>query len=135
MVLQPKPFPLAALAAMPPLLLAGAGILAPVDAQAASSKYCSPTGDFCHGWTRRDGPVRLFLTTFSFRGKVRVCVTAPDATSSCRRFTLRRDKYDIYTIDPRWRGNFPDAGTGTYQATFSHGGARLGRAVSLFIRT
>lgn len=134
MTLLPKSRSPITLVVVPAVLLASGTVTAPAPARAASSKYCSPTGDYCQGWTRKGGPVRLFLDTFSFRGRVRVCVTAPDTTVTCKRFTLRRGRHDIYSIQPRWRGSFPNAGTGTYRASFSYQGYRLGRTVSLFIR-
>ena len=105
-----------------PLALAAA---VPPAAEAASS-YCSPTGDYCHSATERDGAVRLAFTTFSFRGRLRVCVTGPAGEKSCKRFRLRERASGTFSFSVRWSRHFPDQGAGTYRVAFRRGGTRLG---------
>lgn len=97
-----------------PLLLLAAF---PAAAHAASS-HCSPTGDYCYSAKKRDGAVRLALATFSFRGSVDVCVTAPDASRTCKAFRLRESR-GLFAIDARWSAHFPRKGAGTYRVTFA----------------
>ena len=92
-------------------------LVLPASANAASS-FCSPTGDFCYSAKKRDGVVRLGLGTFSFRGTVDVCVTAPDKTRSCKPFRLL-ERRGFYEIDARWSAHFPRKGPGTYRVTFA----------------
>ena len=89
----------------------------PASAHAASS-YCSPSGDFCYSAKKRDGVVRLALGTFSFRGTVDVCVTAPDEAHSCKGFRLR-ERRGLLEVDARWSAHFPRKGPGTYRVTFA----------------
>lgn len=102
----------------------------------AASKYCGESGDVCFGWTKRGGPVRLTLDTFSFTGKVKVCVTGPStAKATCRNFRLQTRPNGIYGFSAKWRSHFPNQGTGTYVARFSYQGTQIGPAVDLFLRT
>ena len=103
-----------------------AAALAP--APAAASSYCSPTGDYCHSAGERDGVVRITLDTFSFRGRVRVCVTGPEDRTTCRRFRLRAGKHGVYGFSVRWSTHFPDQGAGTYRVRFRYAGTSLGPA-------
>ncbi len=103
-------------------LLAAAAVgvaLAPGTATAASG-YCSPTGDYCYSTPLRGGAVQLVLGTFSFRGRVRVCVRSPaGGPRDCRTFRLRRADHGIYEIDVRWSAHFPRRGPGTYRVGFA----------------
>lgn len=113
--------------------LAVAGAAGPSPAAAASG-YCSPTGDYCYSAPVRKGAVRLVFSTFSFRGRMRVCVRPPaGGTPDCRTFRLRRGSHGIFLIDARWSAHFPRRGPGTYRATFAPldaGGAALGPGVT-----
>jgi hypothetical protein len=104
------------------LLLLALGVLVPAGAQAASG-YCSPTGDYCYSATKRQGVVRLTLGTFSFRGGVEICVTAPDRSRSCKTFTLRTRPRGVHEVDARWSAHFPRKGAGTYRVTFAVAGS------------
>ena len=107
------------------LAVTAAAAVAPASAGAASS-YGSPTGDYCHSAQKRGGVVRLALETFSFRGRVRVCVTAPGGETSCKRFRLREREAGTYGFRVRWSRHFPDEGAGTYRVAFRYGGSRVG---------
>ncbi len=135
-----RPRPEVALAAMPLrravcTVLAAASVLiasggAATAPAAAASSYCSPTGDYCYSATLRGGAVRLGLSTFSFRGRLRVCVTPPAGGSrDCRTFRLRRTSDGIFQVDVKWSAHFPRHGPGTYRVSFAPattGGAKLG---------
>lgn len=99
-------------------------------AAAASSSYCSETGDYCYRAAKVRGSWRISLSTFSFQGRVRTCVTAPDATRTCRRFRVREGKYGIYSFDVRWSKHFPNRGRGRYRVAFFVQGNRIGPGVS-----
>jgi hypothetical protein len=57
--------------------LAASGALALVASANAGTSYCSPTGDYCTSVARLQGLRYLRLSTFSFRGLVRICVKSP----------------------------------------------------------
>lgn len=111
-------------------LLAAACALAAAPAADARSSYCSPTGDYCYGVQQRDGVWRISLHTFSFRGRVRTCVTAPDGSRACRRFRVREQRGGIYGFRVRWSRWFPNRGLGRYRVTFAVGGSKIGPGVS-----
>ena len=105
----------------------------PVASASAASAYCSPSGDYCYAAKKRSGVVRLSLDTFSFRGRVRVCVETPDSDVDCRRFRLRSRGDGLYGFSVRWSRHFPTAGRGRYDVDFYKFGSRLGSGVSFRI--
>jgi len=115
------------------LLLAvviGAAVLAP--AAAAKVSYCSPTGDYCTSVAKVRG-VRFFrVTSFAFRGQVKICVRDPKATRACHSFR-RADSGPAYGLSIRWRRYYPDRGAGTYRVSFFLGATRLGPVLA-FVR-
>jgi hypothetical protein len=117
----------AGLAGAAVLIASGGAAAAPA---ATASGYCSPTGDYCYSARVRNGAVRLVLGTFSFRGRVRVCVTPPGGgTPDCKAFRLGGTGNGIYEVDVKWSAHFPRRGPGTYRVTFAPaatGGAKLG---------
>ena len=112
-----------------PLVLA-IGVLASADAAAARDAYCTPTGDFCTSLTKIHGVRTIRLTTFSFRGYVRVCITHRQRTD-CRRFRLARlpDTPSLYEFKVQWRRHFPYRGPGRYFVRFSQSGFPIGRTL------
>jgi uncharacterized repeat protein (TIGR01451 family) len=104
---------------------------APPAPPAALSRWCSPSGDVCYGRVRGGGPIRLGLTLAAryFR-YYRLCVTAPDATTSCKRFRLHRARRDTWGSTVRWHSRFPDRGRGTYRAAWSSRSGPLGPAIA-----
>lgn len=114
-----------------PLLALTGALLALTAGPAMANGYCSPTGDYCMSAAKKKGAVRISLATFSFRGRVRVCVTAPDGAKACKRFELelRRPDADVYSFDVRWDRYFPDGGAGRYRVRFSQQGNRIGRVL------
>jgi hypothetical protein len=113
----------------------GACLLALLPATAGArprweSSYCSPTGDYCDGvYVERTRHFRF--TTFSLRGRMRVCVRAPSRKVDCRRFRLRYIGHALYEVDVRWRKHFPYRGRGRYTVRFSQG---MFRAPALHFR-
>lgn len=93
-------------------------VLPPAGAQAVPA-HCSFSGDSGFFAQRRGGVVRLGFRTFSYRGALTVCVTAPDSTRRCKLFRLRADRNDLYEIYARWSAHFPDRGAGRYRVSFA----------------
>ena len=109
-----------------------AGVLA--GSAGAANGYCSPTGDYCTSTTRRDGAVFLQLRTFSFRGRIRICVTDPRGRRVCRRFLLRARPQGVYEVKVRWHRHYPNGGPGRYRVVFLIGGTRLGPVLDFRLR-
>lgn len=106
------------------------GLVAP--GAGAVSSYCGESGDVCTSVPKRKGVQRLVLGTFSFQGKVKICVTPPKGSRTCKSFTLRTTTAGIYEVDVRWSQYFPNRGSGTYRTTFTPSvtGTRYGPALT-----
>jgi hypothetical protein len=91
---------------------------------AAATRFCSPSGDYCTSVQRRSGAVYLRIGTFSFRGRVRICVR--HQTRICRSYPLRRSRHGLYEAKVRWYGSYPNQGPGAYRVEFFLGSTRLG---------
>ena len=112
------------------LAVVGVGAAAASDAQAARG-YCSPSGDYCYAVKKREDVWPITFGTFSFRGRVKTCVTGPAEIEVCRRFRLRLDRErSIYRFAVRWSRHFPNEGAGRYRVRFFWQGSRLGPGVS-----
>jgi hypothetical protein len=96
----------------------------------AASTYCSTSGDLCYAARRERGVVRLRFDTFSFTGRVRVCVTPPRGARACRSFRLVRHGMGVRGMNARWSAHFPNQGAGRYRVRFFAGGSALGPSVS-----
>jgi cbb3-type cytochrome oxidase cytochrome c subunit len=105
--------------------------LAVVPPAAARTSYCSPSGDYCTSAQRRSGAVYLRISTFSFRGRVRICVR--HQTRVCHSYRLRAATHGLYEAKVRWYGNYPNQGTGTYRVAFFLGTTRLGPILAFAI--
>jgi hypothetical protein len=92
---------------------------------AARTTYCSPSGDFCTSAARIKGIRYLRLSTFSFTGRVRICVRDPASARVCHSFRLRRAG-PLYQVKLVWKRHYPNRGAGLYHVTFFLGSARLG---------
>ena len=79
----------------------------------ARSTYCAPSGDYCEGAVGVQGRIVLRFSTFSLRGRLKVCVTK--RTRACRRARLRPIGNDLYRARIGWRSRFPHQGHGTYR--------------------
>jgi hypothetical protein len=119
-------------AALAVVVVVAAGMLAA--SASASSRYCSPTGDFCTSTQRVSGAVYLRLSTFSFGGPVKVCVTEPGGIRQCRTFRLRR-RGSVWQLSLRWATYFSPAGPGRYRVAFFLGRTRLGPVLDFRKRT
>jgi hypothetical protein len=109
------------------------GALALAPSAVAADRYCSPSGDFCTSTQRVTGAVYLRLSTFSFSGPVKVCVTDPNGNRQCRTFRLRR-RGSVWQLSLRWRSNFTPGGPGRYRAAFFLGRTRLGPVLDFRLR-
>lgn len=101
------------------------GLLVWVAPAAARTTYCSPSGDFCTSVARLHGIRYLRISTFSFRGRVRICVKDPTAARVCHSFRLRKAG-QLYQVKLIWKRHYPNRGAGAYRVTFFLGSARLG---------
>jgi hypothetical protein len=112
------------------LLVAAVALAALVVAAPAGAKvsYCSPTGDYCTSVAKLKGVRYLRLGTFSFTGRVKICVKDPSATRVCHSFKLRKAG-PLYQAKVLWKRNYPDRGRGTYRVTFFYGTTKLGPAL------
>jgi hypothetical protein len=111
------------------IALAVLGALATAAPAAAKTTYCSPTGDYCTSVAKVKG-VRYFrLTTFSFSGRVRICVKDPTGARRCHGFRLENGG-QMYSLNVLWKRHFPNRGRGTYRVSFFLGTTRLGPVLS-----
>lgn len=105
-----------------PLLI----LLAALSATTATAgSYCTPSGDYCTSAAKRGGKVLLQLSTFSFKGKYKLCVTGPTAAESCKSFKLSKSG-SLYKSSIQWSKHFPDQGAGTYYVIWKLGSTQLG---------
>jgi hypothetical protein len=107
--------------------LAGA-LLLPASA-AARTSYCSPSGDYCTSVARLKGIRYLRISTFSFTGRVKICVRDPSGARVCHSFRLRRAG-PLYQVKLIWKRHYPNRGAGLYHVTFFSGSTRLGPVLS-----
>ena len=100
---------------------------APRPPRALPARWCSPSGDVCFGRLRGKGPVRLGLTLAAryFR-HYSLCVTTPDATTSCKRFRVRRAGRGTWGSVVKFATRFPNGGKGLYTAAWSTRSGPLG---------
>ena len=111
------------------------GALAVAPAADARDRFCSPTGDYCTSTARIKGAVFLRVGTFSFRGRVRICVTDPRARRTCRSWPLRETRAGgFWEAKVRWFRNYPTGGPGVYRVRFLLGTTRLGPDLDLRVR-
>lgn len=101
-----------------PLLL-GLGVLALPPGASAASAACSRSGDSCYSAERAEGTLRLKFATFSYRGKVKICLRSPRGNRECKTFRLRTpDRFGIREINAKASAHFDFDGKGTYRAYF-----------------
>lgn len=106
---------------------AGPG-LSPAEARPIVS-YCSPTGDFCQGVFLGKRGWRADISTFSFRGKYRLCLRSSAYGRQCRTFRLRHSAHDIYRGSVRLARQFRFGARTRYSVTWYLGGYRVGRTL------
>lgn len=113
------------------LLVVAAALAALVVAAPAGAKesYCSPTGDYCTSAAKVKGVRYLKIATFSFTGRVKICVKDPTAARVCHSFKLLKAG-PLYQAKVLWKRNYPNRGPGTYRVTFFYGTTKLGPALS-----
>ena len=119
---------------LPIILIVGLTACALATSANAASSYCSPTGDYCTSATRQGGAVFLQLRTFSFQGKIRICVTDPKKRRVCRRFLPQMRAGGVFEVKIRWHRNFPNGGKGIYRVRFFLGQTALGPTLTFRLR-
>jgi hypothetical protein len=116
------------LAAVLTTLIGAAGPAPPAQARQA---YCSPTGDYCTFAVLDEGRRTLGVRTFSFRGRVSICVDPPRGRVTCVRKPLRRDGLGVWEASAVWSRSFPNRGRGVYRVRiYSPFDTRLGPLLS-----
>lgn len=93
------------------------------------NSFCSESGDYCQFATKnRQGIRYIEFRSFVHRGKVNVCVRAPDKTRSCVRDRFSDGNDDgVFVSELRWSTNFPNKGSGRYTVRWRQNGARTGK--------
>jgi hypothetical protein len=109
------------------LLVATLGALVLTASAAAKESYCSPTGDYCTSVAKLKGVRYLRIGTFSFTGRVKICVKDPTAARVCHSFRLTGPG-GMWEVKLIWKRHYPNRGPGTYRVTFFYG-TRLGPAL------
>jgi hypothetical protein len=98
---------------------------------AARTAYCSGSGDLCYRAKDTGAATKLRITLAAhYFTRYRLCVTPPAGARTCKRFRVRRTSHGLYDSTVRWAKQFPDAGPGTYHASWRSGGSALGPSVS-----
>jgi hypothetical protein len=117
------------------LALVAVVLAAPAVATPAAAKttYCSPTGDYCTSAARVKHVRYLRLSTFSFRGQVKICVRDPRNLRTCHSYALRRSG-PLYEVVVTWKGHYPNPGPGVYRVSFFLGTTSLGPTLSFTLR-
>lgn len=130
MIRSPRARPALALA----LVVGGGALALPAGATAATSACAPETGDWCTSVAKRKGERVLSLETFSFRGRVEICVTGPKRRT-CRTARLRETRSGLFRAAVNAE-RFPDQGAGRYRVTFTPdvSGERLGPTLSFTVR-
>ena len=106
-----------------------AGFAAAAVADHRPSSFCGD--EYCQYAKKNSEGIRyLVFRSFAHRGKVNVCVQAPDETRSCvsDRFTDANDD-GAFVTRLRWSTNFPNKGPGDYTVRWRQNGARIGKVL------
>jgi hypothetical protein len=119
------------------VLLIAASMLVPAGTASAGDKtngYCSPSGDFCQSVKGAQSKTSFYLGTFSFRGKIDVCVKPPNVSSECHSFKLHKSSHGIYTSTVRWSRHYDSHGKGKYRVSWYQGSDKLGQSLTFRIK-
>lgn len=119
------------------VLLVLSGLLLVVGSASAGDKtngYCSPSGDFCQSVKGTGSKTTFYLGTFSFRGKIDICVKPPNVSSECHTFKLHKTGDGIYASTVRWSRHFDSHGKGKYRVSWYHGSDKLGQSLTFRIK-
>jgi len=105
-----------------------AGLTPTAVASHRPNSFCSESGDFCQFATKNRKRIRYIeFRSFAHRGKVSVCVSAPDETRSCVKDRFRDGNDDgVFVSRLRWSTNFPNKGPGSYTVRWRQNGERIG---------
>jgi len=97
---------------------------------AARTAYCSGSGDLCYRAKDTGAATKLRITLAAhYFTRYRLCVTAPGGARTCKKFRVHRTSHGLYDSTVRWAKKFPNAGPGTYHASWRQGGFALGPSV------
>ena len=91
----------------------------------SKTTYCSPTGDYCTSVARIKHVRYLRLSTFSFRGRAKICVRDPKAVRTCHSYLLRKSG-PLFQVKVIWKRHYPNPGPGNYRVMFFLGTTKLG---------
>jgi hypothetical protein len=106
------------------LALFAALVPSAASARKFDARYCAPGGDFCESVFDQHGSRYIGVYVSSDR-RIRLCITAPSGTRTCRELRLRDDGDGTYSLIFRWASRFPHQQQGTYVARFSKNPADL----------
>ncbi len=109
-------------------------LLGPAQAGHRSTAYCSESGDICQSTRKVDGVRKLRIATAAkYFGRYRLCVTAPDDSTACRKGRMRKDG-SIYRGAMRWRERFSHKGPGAYVVKWKFvSGGKIGRTLGFHV--
>ena len=95
--------------------------------RAVLDSYCSPTGDYCLGISKRNGGVKFEISSAAFSGTYKLCVRGP-SERTCRNFKLSSSGGQ-YSDRVDWERKFGIQGSGTYSAVWKLNGTKLGKTL------
>ncbi len=109
-------------------------LLGPVQASHKPSAYCSESGDVCQSTRKVNGVRKLRIATAAkYFERYRLCVTAPDDSTACRKGRMRKDG-PVYRGGMRWRERFPHKGPGAYIVKWKFlSGGKIGRTLGFHV--
>lgn len=113
---------MAAIASLATVLVVVLATAPAATARRVETSYCHPTGDYCQGSIIEQGRRHLTFTTFSFGGRMRLCVQSPRHNRTCKAWRLRYIGHGLFEVNVTWRAHYPVDGHGVYRARFSQDG-------------
>ena len=108
--------------------------MGPAYANHHPNAYCSPSGDVCQSTQKVDGVRKLRIgTAAKYFGRYKLCVTAPDDSTACRRGRMHKDG-SIWRGSMAWRERFPHKGPGAYTVKWKYvSGGQIGRTLGFHV--
>lgn len=99
----------------------------PASADHRPNTYCSESGDICLSTKKIDG-VRKFRLGMAAKyfDSYKLCVIGPNGEKTCHNYEVQKIEGGVYGDVVRWKGNFPNEGSGAYDVVWKQGGSRLG---------
>ena len=111
-----------------------AGLAAAAVAGHRPNSYCGD--EYCEYAKKNGKGIRyIVFRSFAHRGKVKVCVRAPDGTRSCVTDRFTDANHDgAFVTRLRWSTNFPNKGAGDYTVRWRQDGERIGKILGFHKR-